>query len=103
MAVEQGRKKINKKTIPERTCIACRQVRPKKELTRLVRTEGGVVVDATGKKAGRGAYLCKSVQCWEIGIKGDRIEHALGVHLSETDRAELMRFVKGPASEERIA
>jgi hypothetical protein len=95
--------KIYKKTLPQRTCIACRQVKPKKELTRLVATADGVLVDATGKKAGRGAYLCKSVQCWETGLKGSRIEHALKVTLSEDNREGLMRFAKGLVPEERLA
>ena len=99
---ERGRMKINRKTIPERMCVVCRQVKPKKELTRLVRTADGILVDATGKKAGRGAYLCRSVQCWEMGLKGNRIEQALKVTLSETNREELKRFARSLASEERL-
>lgn len=95
--------KIYKKILPQRTCIACRQVKPKKELTRLVATADGVLVDATGKKAGRGAYLCKSVQCWETGLKGNRIEHALKVTVSEDNREGLLRFAKGLVPEERLA
>ena len=94
--------KINHKTIPERTCIACRQIKSKKELTRLVRTADGILIDATGKKAGRGAYLCRSVQCWEIGLKGNRIEQALKVTLSEANREGLRRFARSLVSEERL-
>ncbi len=95
--------KSNQKTIPERTCIACRQVKPKKQLTRLVRTADGILVDNTGKKAGRGAYLCRSVQCWEMGLKGNRIEQTLKVTLTEANREELKRFARSLVSEERMA
>jgi len=95
--------RINHRTIPERTCIACRQVRPKKELTRLVRTADGILIDATGKKAGRGAYLCRRPQCWEMGLKGNRIEQALKVTLSDANREELRRFARSLAPEERLA
>jgi uncharacterized protein len=95
--------KILKKTVPERTCIACHGIKSKKELTRLVRTPGGVIIDPTGKKAGRGAYLCRDIKCWEIGVKGNRIEHALGVTLSAENREELTRYAMGLVPEERIA
>jgi predicted RNA-binding protein YlxR (DUF448 family) len=95
--------KSNQKTIPERTCIACHQVKPKKRLTRLVRTADGILIDNTGKKAGRGAYLCRSVQCWEMGLKGNRIEQTLKVTLTEANREELKRFARSLVSEERMA
>ena len=52
-----------RKHVPLRTCVACRQVAGKRELIRLVRTEKGVEVDKTGKKAGRGAYLHQRQAC----------------------------------------
>jgi uncharacterized protein len=67
------------KHIPQRTCIACHTVRGKRDLVRVVRTTThGVVADATGKLAGRGAYLCRQRECWEqvLGSRG-RLEHAL--------------------------
>ena len=52
------------KSIPMRTCIACREVKPKKEMLRVVRTaEGEILADPTGKLAGRGAYNCGSEEC----------------------------------------
>lgn len=93
--------KTSKKKLPERTCVACRQVKTKKELTRLVVTPGGVVVDLTGRRPGRGAYLCTSVRCWEDGIKGKGIERALKVSLSEDNLDELRRFGARLAPEER--
>ncbi|MFC2067521.1 RNase P modulator RnpM [Chloroflexota bacterium] len=77
--------------IPQRTCVACRQVRPKRELIRLVRfVDGNVKVDTSGKKAGRGAYLCQSKSCWEVGLKGGRLEHTLRTNLTLSNRQQLM-------------
>ena len=84
--------KPSTKHVPERTCLACRQVKAKKELVRLVRSPtGGLEIDTDGKKAGRGAYLCSSVKCWELGLKGNRIEHALKISLAASARDQLMK------------
>jgi predicted RNA-binding protein YlxR (DUF448 family) len=81
------------KHIPERTCIACREVRPKRELVRIVRTpENGVFIDEKGKMAGRGAYLCRTKRCWERGLKGNRIEVVLHAALSHEDRERLESY-----------
>ena len=64
--------------VPLRTCVGCRQVRPKRELVRVVRTpQGQVEVDPTGKRAGRGAYLCPSVECLERARRARQLERAL--------------------------
>jgi len=88
------KKSINKKPVkhvPRRTCIACRLVEGKRTLVRLVRTpEGRVEVDLTGKKAGRGAYLCRTTSCWETGIKAGKLEHSLKVTLVPGDRDRLV-------------
>jgi predicted RNA-binding protein YlxR (DUF448 family) len=77
--------------IPQRSCIACRRVTGKRELIRLVRTgDGDVAVDTSGKKAGRGAYLCRTWECWETGLKGGRLEHALRATLTEVNRQQLV-------------
>lgn len=61
------------KHVPQRTCVACRQVRPKRELIRIVRTpEGHIQVDATGKVNGRGVYLCRKRACWEKALAAAR-------------------------------
>lgn len=66
------------KKIPERRCVGCGQSFPKKTLLRVVRSpEGAVSLDATGKKSGRGAYICKSVQCLRKARKAKRLEHNL--------------------------
>ncbi|MDH4178965.1 MAG: YlxR family protein [Armatimonadota bacterium] len=66
--------------VPQRSCVACRQVRPKAELLRIVRTPAGeVCVDESGKLAGRGAYLCPNEHCVEQAAKQKRLGRALGV------------------------
>ncbi|MGE5605166.1 MAG: RNase P modulator RnpM [Bacteroidota bacterium] len=71
------------KKIPQRTCVGCKAVKPKKELVRLVRTpEGEVLVDPTGKKAGRGAYICPSTECLEKAFKGPLLAQALEFELT---------------------
>ena len=83
------------KHIPQRTCVACRKVRAKRELVRLVHRLSGIVeVDTSGKKAGRGAYLCPVRECWEAGLKGNRLEHTLGVTLTKNNREQLLEYGK---------
>jgi len=66
------------KKIPMRMCVSCREMQPKKELMRVVRTpEGAVLLDTTGRANGRGAYLCKKSACLEKAIKSRAIERAL--------------------------
>lgn len=77
------------KHVPQRTCVACREVLPKRGLIRLVRTPEGVVIDPTGKKAGRGAYLHDKRSCWETALKGDLLERALKTELTQTERERL--------------
>jgi predicted RNA-binding protein YlxR (DUF448 family) len=79
--------------IPQRTCVACRSTGGKRELVRLVRTpDGAVEVDETGKKAGRGAYLCPNPSCWAEALKKGRLDAALRVKLKADDRLRLTAF-----------
>jgi len=81
-----------RKHIPQRTCVACRKVNAKRELVRLVRNfDGSVEVDTSGKKAGRGAYLCRAQDCWEIGLEGGRLEHTLRTTLTQDNREQLVK------------
>ena len=83
------------KHIPQRTCVACRKTSSKRELVRLVRiSDGSVEVDATGKRAGRGAYLCPTQQCWEPGLKSGRLEHTLRTNITQGNRDQLIRYGK---------
>ena len=67
-----------KKKIPERKCVGCNERKPKNELVRVLRTpEGEIQIDRTGKKSGRGAYLCRSTVCFAKAIKARRLQTAL--------------------------
>lgn len=75
-------------------CVACHQMRPKRELVRLVRTPAGdVKVDATGKVAGRGAYVCPDLQCADVGLREQRLQYALEVPISSELADELRRAI----------
>jgi predicted RNA-binding protein YlxR (DUF448 family) len=66
----------------------------KRELVRLVGNADEVQIDPKGKEAGRGAYLCPIRECWEIGLKGNRLEHTLRVKLTSENRQVLVEYGK---------
>ncbi len=90
---------VRAKRIPQRTCVACRSVRGKREMIRVVHSpQGPVVVDDTGKRAGRGAYLCPQRSCWDRGLAQRQLEAALKIRLTPEDRETLGRYAEGLAS-----
>src|SRR5438552_13837324 len=94
MATKGNKQPKRPKHIPLRTCVACRETKPKRELLRVVRTpDGHVTLDPTGKKSGRGAYLCAKLSCWETAIKKKRLEQEFELTLSEEDRAGLNAYI----------
>ena len=83
------------KHIPIRSCAACGQKLPKRELVRVVRSsDGSVRVDPSGKVPGRGTYLCARAECWEGGLRKNRIEYTLRVGLVERDREALSEYYR---------
>ena len=80
------------KHIPQRTCVGCREVLPKRQMVRVVRTADGVRVDPTGKLAGRGAYLHDRRECWVRGLRG-ALANALKAELTAEDRGQLESFM----------
>lgn len=86
------KKTVRKKHVPQRTCVGCREVLPKRSLIRIVRSPDGVQVDPTGKLAGRGAYLHDRRSCWERALKGP-LAHALKMELTDKDREDLLAFM----------
>ena len=75
-------KKVRK--IPMRQCMGCNEHKPKKELLRVVRSpEGEISLDFTGKKSGRGAYLCRDIKCLRRARKTKRIDRELGVEIPD--------------------
>ena len=90
-----SQQKVSSRHVPQRTCVACRNIRVKQQLIRLVRlSDGSVVVDESGKKAGRGAYLCADKACWQVGLKGNRLEHVLHTTLTPDNREQLISYEK---------
>jgi predicted RNA-binding protein YlxR (DUF448 family) len=84
------------KHVPQRTCVMCRKNIAKRQLVRLVCVEGeGVEIDATGRKAGRGAYLCPTAGCWESALKSGKLEFALRTHINPENRDRLIEHAKG--------
>lgn len=81
--------------IPERMCVACRQMHLKSELLRIVNTEGGVVIDQAGKLGGRGVYVCNSKQCIERTLKNKGFAKANGFALTDEVRTQLAEMANG--------
>lgn len=83
------KKQIRSRPVPQRTCVACRQKTDKRRLTRIVRTpDAGVVVDLTGKRNGRGAYVCDQPACWDrILNQPGLLNQAFKMQVSQAERA----------------
>ncbi len=75
---------MKKKKIPLRVCAGCQEQKNKKEMIRIVRTpEGTVEIDKTGKKSGRGVYICQNLECLEKAYKEHRLERSLKTKVSD--------------------
>ncbi|HLN60150.1 MAG TPA: YlxR family protein [Symbiobacteriaceae bacterium] len=88
----QGQHQPKVKKVPQRMCVGCGQLKPKKELLRVVRTPEGVIeldTSPAGKRSGRGAYLCHSKECLAKAVKGKRLERALEHPVSDEIWAKL--------------
>lgn len=73
------------KKIPMRKCLGCNEMKPKKELIRAVKSpDGEISLDLTGKKSGRGAYICKSDECFKKARKAKRLERALDTAIPDS-------------------
>ena len=78
------------KKIPMRMCVVCGEMKPKKELIRVLRTpEGEFLLDTTGKKAGRGAYLCKNMACLDAAKKARKLERSFSCRIAPAVYEEL--------------
>ncbi|MPM47930.1 hypothetical protein SDC9_94651 [bioreactor metagenome] len=83
------------KKIPQRMCTGCMEMKPKKELIRVVKSkENEISVDLHGKKPGRGAYICKSAECLEKAVKTRRLERNLESKISEEIYAKLKEEIE---------
>lgn len=87
---------MKQKKLPLRMCLGCHEMKPKKELIRIVKNkEGSINVDFTGKMAGRGAYICKSMQCFEKARKGKKLEKAFESRIDENVYETLIKQLEG--------
>ncbi len=72
------------KKVPVRQCVGCREMKGKKELIRIIRTpEDEVVLDAEGKKNGRGAYLCPNPECLKLAVRSKGLERSLKISIPQ--------------------
>ena len=95
--------KTKPRHIPQRTCVACRRTTAKRELVRVVRTaEGGVEVDPTGKRSGRGAYLCPTPDCWRLTVQKGRLERALKTRVGARDKEALLQYAQSLEPEAEV-
>lgn len=83
---------MKEKKVPLRMCVGCREMKPKRELLRVVKAPDGTVsMDPTGRKPGRGAYVCPSADCLKRAIKQKQLERAFECPLGEETSASLLK------------
>ncbi len=86
---------LKQRHVPLRTCVACRETKPKRELVRVVLLPDGIIgVDETGKQNGRGAYLCRQHSCWQTALKQGSLERALRIQLAPEALAALRAYAE---------
>lgn len=90
---------MRNRRVPQRTCIVCGTKTSKRELHRVVLTpRGECAVDDTGKRAGRGAYLCGRAACWEAALRRGRLAAALRGEIGREDRERLEAYAADAAA-----
>lgn len=81
-----------KKKIPQRMCIGCGEMKDKRDMLRVIKTsEDEIMLDATGKKNGRGAYVCFSPECLELAVKNKGLERSLKMKIPAEIYEDLRR------------
>ncbi len=86
---------VQAKKIPLRKCTGCQEMKSKKEMMRILRTsEGEIVLDATGKMNGRGAYVCCSMECFEKAVKNKGLERSLKMKVPEETYGTLKKEIE---------
>lgn len=84
------------KKLPQRTCIGCNSKKDKKELLRIVKNkQGEIQIDLTGKKDGRGIYLCKDEECLNKAIKNKRIARTFEMEIEDSFYEKMREFING--------
>lgn len=86
---------VQGKKIPLRKCTGCQEMKSKKELMRILHTsEGDIILDTTGRKNGRGAYVCCRMECFEKAVKSKGLERSLKVKVPEETYASLKKEIE---------
>ena len=76
---------MKQRKVPMRMCLGCQEMKPKRELIRVVKNNSDeITLDLIGKKPGRGAYICKSVECFEKATKAKRFEKAFEIKIEDS-------------------
>ncbi len=84
------------KKIPLRQCVGCGEMKPKKEMMRVIKTaEGDIVLDVTGKKNGRGAYLCQQEECLKMAMKNKGLERSFKMSIDKSIYEKLQKEYEG--------
>ncbi len=98
------KQQARRKHVPMRSCVICRSAQPKRSLIRVVSFEQRLVIDPSGKLAGRGAYLCHSVACWQRALaSSELLSRALRIALSAEDKAALQTFLEQELGQSSLA
>ena len=85
---------MKQRKIPMRMCVGCHEMKPKRELLRVVRSpQGDISLDLTGKKPGRGAYVCRSADCFNIAVRKKQLERAFSAPVTEEVRRNIARQI----------
>lgn len=82
------------KKIPLRKCISCGESKEKSELIRVVKTKDGALVDTTGRLNGRGAYICRSLTCYENAKESKKLNRSLGMEIKEDIYENILEEIK---------
>lgn len=81
----------SKNSSPQRTCVACHEVKNKREMVRIVRLpDGKVAIDPSGRLSGRGAYICSSPDCWQACLSGNKLDYVLKIKIAPDERDRLL-------------
>ena len=82
------------KKIPQRQCVGCREMKNKKELIRVLKTDDGIIIDDTGKKNGRGAYICPNADCLKKAIDNKGLERSFKMPVDKRVYEDLKRSLE---------
>lgn len=86
---------MRQKKIPMRMCVGCGEMKPKQELLRIVKTPDGETIANAAKTAGRGAYICRNIECLKKAKSSKRLEHTFECRLDDSFYEQLQKEING--------